>query len=572
MIIRDDAFVFETKGVQCLAKIIKNDCENEIKITDCIYKKIVLPKTFIHVEYYTSSWGKEFMKQSICVETEFGFENAMGRCGAQSNPFFTVGNGHEKIDIAIATSINYRVEITNKQSHIEVIIRDVHEAFCVTLQPNEQYEYPKLYAHRYQGLKQCYQEKQEYMQTFYETYQLHNDLLVVYNHWWAYEDLHINEEVILQNAKIGKEIGIEMLVLDAGWFGNNQSDEHWFTMRGDWMSENRERFPHGIAYVSKQIKAMNLKFGIWCEFEGLGEHAKILEKYPTYQARRDGEPLGYACFGNPEVQTWAIQFMSALFDNYQADYWKLDFNLDPKLGCNDETHGHESGNGLQAHEQGVYHVLYILRERYPHIVIENCSSGGQRINLAMAQYTDVHFMSDPDYSSHQLRLFIEISKWLLPRQILHFMWSNTVTTNATSPFVNLDVNQCSTKELQYHMRISFLHHMGISRRLPEHNPEKLAIMKQELTLYKETLRSFVKDGIYYPLVLDEDVQAFQYTLKDETLLFVFAQKAGTYKIHIEQKAGIIMDIDSLQKEHLISNCLLVDMEEDFICRLFIIYN
>jgi alpha-galactosidase len=399
-------------------------------------------------------------------------------------------------------------------------------------------------------MAESYRTKQEYAFRTLTDHEVYHKLPVIYNHWWAYEDRHINEELILRNAKIAHEIGVEMLVLDAGWFGNDSPTEEWYNVRGDWDHVNHIRFPHGLTWLKEQIEGMGLRFGIWCELEGLGLQSDLLRSHPEYCAMRDGQNLGYVCFGSPQVQEWAYQTMVNLFRQCGSTYWKLDFNLDPGLGCNAPGHCHGSGDGLQKHYEGLYQVLDRLQKDFPDLTIENCSSGGQRLNLEMGRHTHIHFLSDPDYSTHQMHQFKEASKWFLPRQLLHFMWSSTVTTNGSSPFPGLDLNALTPGEIRYHMRLAMMHQFGISHRLTEYTKHTLALMKGNLKQYREIIRPFVANGVYLPLYLSEHRNVFSFTKNGDSLLLLFAEKPGTISFDLSpllpaDKAACIYELTDL---------------------------
>lgn len=519
-------FNIERKGIQHLQKQFKNTAKDAALLSGSCFLSLTLPDSFSTLYYFTSSWGQELVEQHETITETFTFLNTKGRCSAESAPFFTLSSDTRHIDFAICTSGNYKVTVIPKAGEIQLFIGDAADEFSTLVPPGDTYCFPRILAHVYSTMEECYQEKQQYAKTRLMQHPVYETLPVIYNHWWAYEDCKISEDIILENARIAKELGVEMLVLDAGWFGNDSLSEEWYLVRGDWNLVNKERFPHGLSYLKEQIEALGLKFGIWCEIEGLGLNARLASEHPEYIAFRDEENLGYVCFGNPDVQEWAYQTMAALFKQCSAAYWKLDFNLDPGLGCNAQNHGHGSLDGLHSHYEGLYCVLDRLRETYPQLVIENCSSGGQRLNLEMAEHTHIHFLSDPDYSTHQMRLFKEASKWLLPKQILHFMWSNTVTTNGSAPFDNLNLDELSAHEIRYHMRLAMLHQFGISHRLIDYQPETLAQIKEHLTQYKTQFRSFVSGGNYLPLYLSKHLNIFSFSMDDRVLIFLFAETAG----------------------------------------------
>lgn len=517
-------FNLKEKGIQKLYREYTNHSTEAFLLSDCCFLSLSLPAAFRSVDYYASSWGKEFTKEHHTITDTFSFVNSKGRCSAQSAPFFTLSSEDLHIDFAICTSGNYQVSFTFDHEKLSLLITDADTSFKTMINPGCSYTFPHILAHVWSDEGECYPVKQDYRLRNLTPHPVYQNLPVIYNHWWAYEDRHIDEETILSNARIAHEIGIELLVLDAGWFGNDSREEGWFSVRGDWNLVNQTRFPHGLAPLRARIEEIGLKLGIWCEIEGLGQNAALLKEHPEYAAVYGGENAGYVCFGSSKVQEWAYQTMHRLFEQCGASYWKLDFNLDPGYGCNSTEHNHGPSDGLAKHYEGLYRVLDRLRADFPNLVIENCSSGGQRLNLEMAEHTHIHFLSDPDYSTHQMRIFKEASKWLLPKELLHFMWSNTVSCDGNAPFENLNLNALSEEEIRYHMRLSMMHQFGISHRLTEYSKRTLSIMKKYLLEYKNLIRSFIANGTYQPVYLSKHCNIFSFSANGKILLFCFAEK------------------------------------------------
>ena len=75
---------------------------------------------------------------------------------------------------------------------------------------------------------------------------------------------------MLANARVAAELGINLIVLDAGWFGDAEREAHWTRQRGDWEQVNLRRFPHGLPWLAEQIHGLGLRFGLWMEPEGMG--------------------------------------------------------------------------------------------------------------------------------------------------------------------------------------------------------------------------------------------------------------------------------------------------------------
>lgn len=524
--VQNSVFDPESHDVQILTRTFRNTSEWPAVLRSNLFLKLILPAAYDTLSCFASGWGSEFTPRRAEKLSAYTFQNTKGRCSAESAPFFTLSGDGRQIDFAVCTSGNYRVNLERDSCRTVLTISDPDEEFSTMLAPGEDFSFPTVLAHICSGTEECYRVKQEFLARAAADHPVYHDLPIIYNHWWAYEDRHVCEEVILQNAAIARRIGVDMLVLDAGWFGHDSMNEEWFRVRGDWQNVNRCRFPHGLSWLREKLGELGLRLGIWCELEGLGEGSELLREHPEYAALRDGASLGYVCFASPQVQEWAYQTMSRLFSKCGAAYWKLDFNLDPGLGCNAPGHGHGPGDGLVRHYEGLYRVLDRIRADFPDLVIENCSSGGQRLNLEMGRHTHIHFLSDPDYSTHQMHQFKEASKWFLPKQLLHFMWSNTVSTDGGAPFENLNLDILPPHETVYHMRLAMMHQFGISHRLTQYSRRTLDLLQANLKQYKELIRPFVSEGEYLPVYLSDHINIFSFTRNRDILLLFFAEEPG----------------------------------------------
>ena len=251
---------------------------------------------------------------------------------------------------------------------------------------------------------------------------------LTWNHWWPYEDQEINTETFLADVAVARELGYELAVLDAGWFGGADEASDWWKIRGDWDDENTVRFPDGVAGLAAATRAAGVEFGVWCEIEALGFDARIAAAKPEIVARRDGDPayvgireddkgwLGYVCLGSPAGREHVLDVLDRLIGRTGARWLKVDFNLDPGPGCSRTDHGHEAGDGLYEHYVGLYGVLDELRGRYPQLVVEDCSSGGLRLDLGLLAHVHCGFLSDPDWTEFQLQLLWGISQMLPARR------------------------------------------------------------------------------------------------------------------------------------------------------------
>ncbi len=373
---------------------------------------------------------------------------------------------------------------------------------------------------------------------------------VEWNHWWPYEDVQVTEQVIWDNAAVAADLGIEVATVDAGWFGPSDPSTYWGDYRGDWDVVNTVRFPSGLAALGDGIRSAGIRAGIWAEAEAVGSLAAVRRDRPEIMAHavdgRRHDPsyglssqsldphdptfLGYVCLGSEAGRTFVLESMSAAVTAMGAEWIKLDFNVDPDAGCTRTDHGHGAGDGLFRHYEGLYAVLDAFRERHPEVVLEDCSSGGMRLDLGIARHVHTTFLSDPDYTEHALQVFWGASLVLPPAAILHWSWSQWRGEN---PSQELDFATLSEERFATTLRAAMLHRFGVSLRLTELRPELLAVLRSHVAIYTSTIADLVRTGTVHRLTAQpqrggfgERAPAFQLSGEGRHVVAQFVLEGG----------------------------------------------
>lgn len=484
---------------------------------------------------YTGVWGSEFEPVRRRVNGDVRLETRAGRSSQGMHPWCALWRDNRALlSVSVAWSGNWVIRLDELADGAFRVSAGVNDwAFFVDLAPRASVESPKvvLVLQDHPDLNTAAQAYAQVGRAYwYPRAPLADAMPVEWNHWWTYEDRTLNEQVFRKNVDAAKALGIEVCTLDAGWFGPSDPNTHWYDYRGDWHNVNTRRFPSGIRALSDYVHAAGLAFGIWCEIEALGRHAEANTLHPEIVARRHDSALGYVCLGSPAGWNWAFATLERLIVEYRADWIKLDFNLDPGAGCDRTDHGHGAGDGLLCHYHGYYRLLEAIRSKYPHVVLENCSSGGLRIDLGLARQTHMAFLSDPDWPEHSLQLYWGAATMLAPDALLH--WGFCEWGFADHPQQTFDprATTLTPTQLDYYTRIGMLRRFGFSQGLPD-LPEWVASRyAQHIRDYQQTIRRFVKDATYYHLTNQprrdgtlERYAAFQYVraAANESLLAIF---------------------------------------------------
>jgi alpha-galactosidase len=231
--------------------------------------------------------------------------------------------------------------------------------------------------------------------------------LVTYNTWFPYGS-RINESSVAEEIVRAAGLGVEIFVLDAGWYEDAGIDEQYdFTSGlGSWRVD-RQRFEHGLTVLSDLAHEHGMKFGLWVEPErialstinqaGLADQEWLATQDGAYGDSRSAQ----LCLASVAAQEWVFDKLVSLIDQVRPDYLKWDNNF--WINCNREGHGHGTEDSSYSHVVTLYGLLAKLRHRYPEMIVENVSGGGNRLDYGMLALTDVGWMDDRSEPSVRVR-------------------------------------------------------------------------------------------------------------------------------------------------------------------------
>jgi alpha-galactosidase len=251
------------------------------------------------------------------------------------------------------------------------------------------------------------------------------DPLVTYNTWYAY-GVAIDEESMRREIDGAAALGAELFMMDAGWYaGAGRGGPGDFTSGlGTWQVD-RSRFPSGLRALRDYAHDRGLKFGIWVEPERVAQSTigQPGLAQDMWLAKNNGKfgsiDSAQICLGGGAARQWIRDRLTTLIDTVQPDYLKWDNNL--WVNCDRSGHVHAATDGNFAHVNGLYSILSDLRARYPDLLIENVSGGGNRMDLGMLRYSDVAWMDDRTTPSVKVRHNIQgLSALFPPAYLLSF--------------------------------------------------------------------------------------------------------------------------------------------------------
>ena len=343
---------------------------------------------------------------------------------------------------------------------------------------------------------------------------------VIYN-TWLYRFVSFTHEQLLRQLQAAKEIGCEVFIVDAGWFG---SDSDWGKV-GDWREKEGEPFYGNMSAFADEVRSAGLTFGFWIEPERWAEVIPIRDEHPEWFP----ENTTRIDLTQPAA---AEHFYRVIADNvrkFGAGYIKVDYNA--SVGYD------ESGTELYDYCTVLNEQFKRIRADFPDLIIENCSSGALRCDLASAMIYDHAFVSDNANPFETLRIKQGMFMRYMPGRVLNWIVMRPAPERRTPIFKNDQVLACAAAtwdeaalfDLKYVMLSGLLGIPGFSGELADFEPEIRQKIASYVQFYKDNRKFFTDSHVFLLTPPDskvtdyENYLAFQLQADDssDSLLFVF---------------------------------------------------
>lgn len=306
---------------------------------------------------------------------------------------------------------------------------------------------------------------------------------VLYNSWEATGfDLSLENQTAL--ARTAAAVGVELFVVDDGWFGARRHDRAGL---GDW-TVSADVFPDGLRPLADEIRRLGMQFGLWFEPEMVNPDSDLYRAHPEWVLHFPGRPRIeqrnqlILDFGRPEVVEYLWAQMDARVREIGIDFIKWDMNRYAYQP------GSVAGKRIwQRHVEGVYGLMDRLRAAHPRLAIQTCSGGGGRIDLGILARTDQAWVSD-NTDAHD-RAFIQ--------EGFSFAYPACVLESWVTEEKNPQTGRLSSLDLRFD--VSMRGALGIGSHLNELSPADLESYRRKIAFYKK-IRPIVQGGDLYRLV------------------------------------------------------------------------
>ncbi len=340
---------------------------------------------------------------------------------------------------------------------------------------------------------------------------------------WEGVVFNVNEKGMFQMMEDIKEMGGELFVMDDGWFGDKYQRNDDKSTLGDWMVD-RKKLPGGIKPLVDKAKSLGIHFGIWIEPESANTISEFYEKHPDWVLQEKGRELKQGRGGtqvlldmcNPKVQDFVFKLVDNLMtENPDIAYIKWDANCSLQNYGSTYLPAQKQSHIYIEYHRGLLKTLERIRAKYPRLVIQDCSSGGGRVNYGLLPYFEEFWPSDNNDPFQ--RVFIQ---W----GTSYFFPSNAMAQHiAHSPYWNTG----RTSPIKYRTDVAMSGRLGIELQPANMTPEEREQTKRAISDYKR-IRDIVQLGNLYRLVspYEENLSSFLYTndSKDRVVLFAHRVK------------------------------------------------
>lgn len=305
--------------------------------------------------------------------------------------------------------------------------------------------------------------------------EIENSLPIVYNEWCASWGSPTHDSVVAA-AKQLKGSPVTYLVIDAGWYQNGTSP--WSESHGDWIPSS-DLFPGSLQSTAQVIREHGLIPGLWFEIETCGKSSAAFSLVDRL-LKRDNLPItaGERRFwdvSKSAVRDYLSDMVIEMLQNGGFGYLKVDYNESLGIGCD---HSDSQGEGLREVVCGVYQLFDQIREALPELVIENCSSGGHRLEPSMMSRCAISSSSDAHELPEIPIISANLHRLVLPRQSL--VWAVLHKTD-------------SEQRMLYSLAATFLGRMCISGKIQDLSTEQWKIAVDTMRLYQDC-REVIKTG------------------------------------------------------------------------------
>ena len=406
---------FEELDVICRSAHVENRCEKPVTLTAALSACLDMDNRDFDLITLHGSWAYERMvNRRPLVWGKQGVSSLRGISSHQEQPFLALTEHsatqeHGQVyAMNLVYSGNFLAQVEMTQQGLLRAVTGIHpQGFAWRLEPGESFQTPEavlVYSHAgLDGMTHAFHD-------FYRNHLIRGPWRnkprpSLVNNWEA-TYFNFDTEKLLDIARAAAGRGVEMLVLDDGWFGCRDCDD---SSLGDWFV-NEKKLPGGLKYLADEINKLGMKFGLWVEPEMVSPNSELYRAHPDYALQIPGRPPMLARtqlvldFSRREVRDCIYSQLHKLLSSAHIEYIKWDMNRALTDVCGACLPPDRQGELFHRYMLGVYELQERLLRDFPDLLLENCASGGGRFDPGMLYYSPQIWTSDNTDAIDRLRI------------------------------------------------------------------------------------------------------------------------------------------------------------------------
>lgn len=414
----------------------------------------------------------------------------------QENPFFMLARPHTDNNQGAVFGFNFvysgnfldSVEVDQFDT-TRVLIGINPDEFGWKLNSGDSFQTPEvIFSYTDNGFNALSQQLGAfYAQHLINPHFAHQERPILINNWEA-TFMDFTEDKLMPIVERAKELGIEMFVLDDGWFGHRDDDR---SSLGDWFVDEK-KFNHGIAGFAKRVHDLDMKFGLWFEPEMISIDSKLYQTHPEWMIKTPGrgQTPGRHQFvldmSRKEVVDYLFGLMSHIIQDAKLDYIKWDMNRNITEMYGADLPADQQLEFSHRYILGVYDLYDRLTKAFPDVLFESCASGGGRFDLGMMYYAPQAWCSDDTDAIERIKIQDGTSYGYTPS-----MWGahvSAVPNDQAGRLTSIDTRA----------KVAYFGAFGYELDVTELSDEEQATIKQQVAFYKQ-YRKLFQFGTFYRL-------------------------------------------------------------------------
>lgn len=511
--------VFPHQDVIVKSSLFTNPTADKYLINAAYSSQLDLPDADYDLLQFSGNWARErhLYRNRLRPGTQ-AISSLRTASSHQQNPFMMLAREHTDEDqgdvfgFNLVYSGNFKNSVEVDQYGVSRVLIGINpDEFVWNLAPGESFQTPEaILSFSTQGMNQLSQQ----MGTFYLKHLVSpkfakQERPILINNWEAtYFDF--DEDKLMTIVDQAHDLGIEMFVLDDGWFGKRNDDT---TSLGDWFVD-KAKFPNGLEHFSQQVHDHKMKFGLWFEPEMISLKSQLYNNHPDWIV---GDPKATLIpsrhqfvldMTKPEVVNYLFEKIGQIISDTQLDYIKWDMNRNITDTFSRYLNSEQQGEFTHRYILGVYDLYDRLVKAYPNVLFESCASGGGRFDLGMMYYAPQAWTSDDTDAVERIKIQYGTS-FGYPQSMMGAHVS-AVPNDQNGRITSIDTRG----------NVAFFGDLGYELDITKMSQDELAQVKEQVAFYKE-YRQLFQFGKFYridsPFVGDGNVTSWEVVSSDKTL-------------------------------------------------------